>query len=163
LSYEIRVERLSPEEAPRLRALRLAALTEAPDAFGSTLAESAARSLADWARQLEKLPTFFAVHEGRDVGMVRGDAHEGVLGEAFLLSMWVAPEARGQGVGEALIEALLDWARGAGFQRVVLDVADQNAPAIALYARCGFVPTGETGSLPPPREQVREHRRARLL
>jgi ribosomal protein S18 acetylase RimI-like enzyme len=74
--------------------------------------------------------------------------------------MWVAPEARGHGVGEQLILAVKDWARSAGHARLLLDVADGNLPAVALYERMGFEPTGEIGSLPPPREHVAEHRRA---
>lgn len=64
---------------------------------------------------------------------------------------------------EALIDTLIDWARSAGFSRLVLDVADDNAAAVALYARHGFEPTGEVGCLPPTRTHIREHRRALIL
>lgn len=155
----MRIVRLTPDEGPRLRAIRLAALRDAPDAFGSTYAETAARPPADWAAQLRDLATFVAVLDGADAGMVRGGPGERA-GDAWLLSMWVAPSARGRGVGEALVAAVVDWARREGFARVVLDVADENAPAVGLYARLGFEPTGEVGHLPPPRERRREHRRA---
>ena len=59
-----------------------------------------------------------------------------------------------------LIEALIDWARTAGHDRLLLDVADTNLPAVRLYERMGFEPTGAVGSLPPPREHIREHGRA---
>jgi ribosomal protein S18 acetylase RimI-like enzyme len=73
--------------------------------------------------------------------------------------MWVAPEARGQGVGNALIDAVIEYARSSGAIRLLLDVGDHNQQAIALYARKGFKPNGQTGSLPAPRNHIREHQR----
>ena len=63
---------------------------------------------------------------------------------ATLFGMYVAPRVRGQGVGAALVDAVLSEARHRGKDRVVLEVAEVNAPAIALYGRCGFVRTGVT-------------------
>ena len=109
---------------------------------------------------MKRLATFVAVKKQVDVGMARGIADENEPKQAFLLSMWVAPDARGRGVGEALIQAVAHWARAAGHSRLLLDVADVNQPAVDLYERMGFEPTGATGSLPSPREHIREHRRA---
>lgn len=147
----------------RLRALRLAALADAPDAFGGTLAEAMVRTEEEWQRQLTLLPTFVAVEDGRDVGMVRTARHPELADTGELLSLWVAPAARGRGVGDALVAAVLEWAREGALRRVVLEVGDDNAAAIGLYARSGFTPTGETGSLPPPRTHIREHQRVRAL
>jgi len=140
-----RVERLGVEDADRLRTLRLRALQEAPDAFASTYEETARRPPESWRTALADLATFFAVIDGEDVGMVRGAPSSDCADDAFLLSMWVAPEARGTGMGESLVTAVVDWARDAGFSRVVLEVGDHNAQAIALYERMGFEPTGRTG------------------
>ncbi|MCY0989278.1 GNAT family N-acetyltransferase [Nannocystis sp. ILAH1] len=159
----MKIVRLGAHEGERLRAVRLAALGDAPDAFGGTLAEAAVRPADDWRRQLVELATFVAVVEGGDAGMVRAARHEVEPDTGELLSMWVAPAARGRGVGDALVDAVVAWARAEGLRRLVLDVGDANAAAIALYARNGFVPTGVTGSLPPPRTHVREHQRARPI
>lgn len=64
--------------------------------------------------------------------------------EAHLWGMWVAPEARGTGAGVALIDACVAWARTRGCSELRLDVKRTNAPAIALYARRGFVAAGDT-------------------
>ena len=64
-------------------------------------------------------------------------------GVAGLWGMWVTPDARRQGVGRQLVEAVVDWARAAGASRVELSVTDRADAAIALYAELGFVPTGE--------------------
>ena len=157
------IQRLTADDWARLRDLRLRSLRDAPDAFGSTYEDNAARAAETWRAQLESLATFVAVVDGADVGMVRGGPFDGDAFTAILLSMWVDPATRGAGVADALIDAVVGWARAAGYARMVLDVGDDNATAIALYARKGFAPTGRTGALPPPREHIREHERARLL
>jgi len=157
------IQRLSAVEGTRLRAIRLRALRDAPDAFGTTFEEAAAFPAETWAAQIEALATFIAVGEGADVGMVRGAPDEQRSDVSWLISMWVAPEVRGQGAGEALIAALAQWARSRGSVELRLDVADQNAPAIGLYARSGFEPNGVRGTLPSPRTHIREHQRVLQL
>ena len=156
------MEALSKSDWPRLKRIRLAALEDAPDAFGTTI--KTAREMPDdaWRQQAEDLPTFVATVDGSDIGMVRG-ATAASKSDAYLISMWVSPTARGRRVGEQLINAIVDWSRDAGFKRLLLDVADDNAPAIALYERVGFMPTGETNRYPSPRPHITEHRRALTL
>ena len=153
------VVRLTPDEGLRLRAIRLRALRDSPDAFGTVFADEEAKSIASWSQAIADLPTFVAVDEGCDVGMVRSGLDARRADTAWLISMWVAPGARRRGIGEALIEVVVAWAEASGIHRLLLDVADDNAAAIALYAKTGFQPTGEVGSLPPPREHIREHQR----
>ena len=155
----IDIKRLAADEGLRLRTIRLRALADAPDAFGSTYDETVARPMDSWTKQLQEIATFVAVIDGEDVGLVRGARDDLQPDAAWLISMWVSPEVRGQGVGEALIDAVIEWARVSGARRVLLDVGDHNQPAIALYARKGFEPNGTIGSLPTPRSHIREHQR----
>ncbi len=155
----LRLTQLTTDEGPRLRSIRLRALLDSPEAFGSTLEETAARPAESWSKQLRDLPTFVAINDGLDVGVVRGARDEARVETAWLISMWVAPEARRRGVGGVLVDAVIEWARSNGVTRLLLDVADNNAPAIELYARKGFEPNGEVSTLPPPREHIREHQR----
>lgn len=82
---------------------------------------------------------------------VEDDTWLGVVGgfvrvdpdEVHLISMWVAPEARGRGLAQALIRALARWARSRGASRILLFVQEANTPARALYARLGFAQTGD--------------------
>jgi len=60
------------------------------------------------------------------------------------LAIAVVPNARGKGVGGALLEALLERARAEGHQGVSLSVDRHNAGAIALYEQHGFRRVGET-------------------
>ena len=150
------IERLSAGDGERLRAIRLRSLRDAPDSFATTLEEAAGWSPESWNRQLEQHATFVASARGADLGLVRGALHHHLPDSGYLISMWVAPEARRQGVGSALVDAVVQWARTQGLIRLLLDVGEKNAPAIALYTRKGFVPNGDVGTLPPPREHLRE-------
>ncbi len=63
-------------------------------------------------------------------------AHRGTVG------MGLVPQWRGRGVGRALIDATLADALRLGFQRIELDVNDDNMRAIRLYEKAGFVREG---------------------
>jgi len=97
------------------------------------------------------------------VGLVTGAEYQGRDGAAGLFGMWTSPERRGSGVGTRLVEGVVSWARSAGYERVLLEVADTNAAAIRLYERMGFTPTGVTGTLPAPRAHISEHERELIL
>ena len=154
----IRFDELAAGEGQRLRSIRLRALRDTPDAFGTTFEEASAHTAETWSKQVLELPTFVAVKDGDDVGLVRCGRDQSHVDTAWLISMWVAPEIRRTGVAAALVELVIEWARTNGVSRL-LDVADENAPAIALYDRKGFKPNGEVGALPPPGQHIREHQR----
>ena len=86
---------------------------------------------------MTELATFVAVVHGHDVGVARGAAHPNVSMRE-LISMWVAPTARRQGVGAQLIDSVAAWANVAGSTALVLDVVATNASALSLYERAGF-------------------------
>jgi GNAT superfamily N-acetyltransferase len=54
----------------------------------------------------------------------------------------VRPEARGRGVGTALLRFVIDEARRQGVLRLTLLTDGENRRAQALYSRCGFRPSG---------------------
>ena len=62
--------------------------------------------------------------------------------EAELLTLAVAPEARGRGLGRALLRGALEQARAEGAEAMHLEVAAGNTPAINLYAGEGFERVG---------------------
>ncbi len=59
-----------------------------------------------------------------------------------LVSLWAAPCARGHGVADLLVGAVIDHAQAAGAPRVTLWVTRGNARARSFYQRMGFTPTG---------------------
>ncbi len=83
-------------------------------------------------------PLVFLLVEG-DAGFLLGRS---VAGEAELLTLAVAPEARQRGLGRRLVARFLYQARLRGAGEAFLEVAADNAPALALYARAGFDEAG---------------------
>ena len=138
----VETKRLSPDDGPEWRAVRLRALEEAPYAFGSTLAawQGEHDTEARWRDRLENVPlNVVAWLDGCPAGQVAGTAPDPER-HVELISMWVAPEARGRGVADALIATAVQWARERSAVAVVLWVRRSNPPAIATYERNGFAP-----------------------
>ena len=131
----------------QLRDLRLRALQDAPNAFGSTYAEESLRTDADWvgwAADLAVGGSSFGVvaDDGGWIAMAVGAPHRDHPGEAGLFAMWVAPDARHAGIGRALVEHVVDWARSRDFPVLRLLVTRTNGGAIRMYRRCGFTDEG---------------------
>ncbi|SNS61712.1 Ribosomal protein S18 acetylase RimI [Pseudomonas japonica] len=137
---------LRAEQWPLYRDLRLRALRDAPEAFGSTLEAEAMRTDDDWAQRAMRAAagtddqSWFAVHGEDACGLVWGKRVAGDTVEVF--QMWVDPQARGLGAGRRLLEAVIAWARGLGVTRVCLGVTVGESAAARLYRGQGFRPIG---------------------
>lgn len=152
----MKVVQIHVGQEERLRQIRLRSLLDAPDAFGSTYEEVQARPPESWTAQLRDLPTFIAVRDGEDIGIVRGCPDDTDPSRVWLISMWVAPTARGQGASTALVQTLIDWALQTNANELVLEVGSYNERARALYERMGFRETGKRRHMPPPRDHIVE-------
>lgn len=133
------------------RGLRLAALAEAPGAFGSTLAEWSGDGDREerWRDRLS-IPgarDFVVLLDGAPAGMVSGVPTTDA-GVVELISLWVDPGARGRGVGERLIDAVERWGAEQGETTLRLLVMYDNPRAIALYERAGFTASADTDGIP---------------
>jgi GNAT superfamily N-acetyltransferase len=126
-----------------LRDLRLQALSDAPDAFGSTYARELARTTADWQRWLSPGVTFLLEGPSGAGGIVAGGRDASDPAIVHLMAMWVHPRRRGTDAADSLVAAVLSWARTEGAQVVRLDVVGSNARARRFYERNGFRPTGQ--------------------
>ena len=80
--------------------------------------------------------TFAYAHEDGFV-MARAAA-----GESEILTLAVAPQARGKGLGRALLQAAISKARLMGAETMFLEVGVENPAALALYAGLGFAKVG---------------------
>jgi ribosomal protein S18 acetylase RimI-like enzyme len=136
---------MEPDDWRLWRELRLAALTEAAAAFSSTVAEwSGARDTEQrWRARLEGVAlNLILTLAGEPAGMVSATAPN-AEGRIELISMWITPAARGQGVGDAAIRHVLAWAREKfPDSHVVLSVKADNDHARTLYERHGFLDSG---------------------
>lgn len=134
------------------RRLRLAALREDPAAFSSRLADwqGAGDREERWRDRLGMPDAFnlVALLDNSPAGMVSSVPTDRP-DEVELISMWVHRRARGRGVSDALVEAVVEHARGQGKRAVCLSVAEHNVAAFALYRRHGFVPAPELDKLMP--------------
>ncbi|UFR04359.1 bifunctional helix-turn-helix transcriptional regulator/GNAT family N-acetyltransferase [Streptomyces sp. Go40/10] len=103
-----------------------------------------ARIVADFAEDhdphLERV--WIAELAGRPVGSVMCVRDE-APGTARLRLLLVEPQARGHGIGDRLVRAVIDFARGAGYRELVLWTNDVLTGARRLYERHGFVLTAE--------------------
>ena len=149
----VSVRRLLPHEWQKYRDVRLESLKESPDAFGSTHDAEVRRPDSEWRRRVvlgtstdRALPLVCEMEEGI-AGLLWGRFNDEGTDEAHLYQMWVRPEARGKGIGSALLREAIDWARAQHASRLVLGVTSAESTAYRLYARAGFRDAGEDAPL----------------
>ncbi len=153
------ITRIGPADWESFRAVRLESLSEAPSAFGSRYEDWVEAPVERWQSRLTQVPlTLLARQDTTVVGVVSGQPD----GETWveLISMWVAPAARGTGVAGRLISAVADWA-SAQDRSTYLMVRSDNARARRAYERAGFVDKGVPDDWPldEPAENRMELRR----
>ncbi len=143
MSTHMLVRKLTEDDLEVVWTLRLRALRDNPEAFGSTYEETVARGKA-WMLQRfgqgdETL--FLGAFEETLIGMVGlhreaniKDRHKGLV-----FGMYVLPDRRQHGVGKALMQALIAQAQQlAGLEQLHLAVVTTNAAARHLYSTLGF-------------------------
>jgi putative hydrolases of HD superfamily len=139
---------LGAGDEDRYREIRLRALKDAPKAFASTFEREVAFDHEVWTSRLtgDAVVNLLAQADDRPAGVTSVRIEEN--GTSHLLGMWVAPEARGRGVGRLLIDAAVRWAREHHIATMVLWVTEANQSARSLYEKNGFRPTGGRQPLP---------------
>ncbi|MDB5948905.1 MAG: family N-acetyltransferase [Massilia sp.] len=127
------------EDWELLKQIRLAALTDAPSAFGVSHATAAANSDTQWRdRASGRGPAQFvlAFVDGVVAGLAGGVVTP--AWELELIAMWVRPEYRGAAVAAGLVGAIKTRAVEQGHERLVLGVSPSNERAAAFYRKQGF-------------------------
>jgi RimJ/RimL family protein N-acetyltransferase len=163
------VRRVTAADAARMRALRLEMLADHPLAFLETLAQAAARSHEGYRQRLAQAATggqlaqFIADPGGRSrlIGHAGGTILPEAPGETVIFAVYVTPAHRGGKLLAELIEAVSDWSRAAGRDRLMLEVVTGNDRAVRAYEKLGFEDTGERVPHPvlPALTELRMRRR----
>jgi len=83
---------------------------------------------------------FFAEADGKLAGRIKMLKWWNQFG--YVEDLVVNPDFRGMGIGRALLERGIQWARENEFPGVMLETQDDNVPACMLYQSCGFVLSG---------------------
>lgn len=138
------IRSLTTDDAAALQALRLEALEQAPQAFGSSHEEE--RDLGPdvfrlWATPTETSVIFGVFVDGRLAGMagVGRQSRLKMRHKAHIWGVYVSPNLRGQGLArQVLLAALAHIEAMPGVQQVKLSVSAGNASALALYETLGF-------------------------
>jgi ribosomal protein S18 acetylase RimI-like enzyme len=146
------VRRLTPDDAAVFQAFRLAALREAPTAFGSSFQEEKdfPASVIEGRLAIKPDRGPFGAFQGEEmVGLVAlgRENMKNLAHKALIWGMYVKPEHRGQGVAKALLQEALSLAKSVpGVLQVNLSVNAGNASAIRLYESFGFKAYGHEPS-----------------
>ena len=138
---------MTGDDADEFRRLRLRALKEHADAFGSSYETESAAPIEATAERLRRNAeaedsfTLGAYWGSRLVGMVGfyQEAREKTRHRGSIWGMYVPSEEQGKGVGRALLTRAIELARALpGLEQVELQVVTRNTRAVGLYSSLGF-------------------------
>lgn len=140
---KIEIVSLKPEEWQLYRDIRLKALKEEPQAFGSTYVDNSKRPDEFWMQRLDDASKMFsqwlvfAKVDKKIVGMVGAFLEK--LDEAHVIAVYVVPEAREKGISKMLMKELLAKIKTNGeIKKIVVDVNPEQVAALNLYKHSGF-------------------------
>lgn len=144
----MQIRALAPSDAVAFQALRLQGLRECAEAFASSYEEEVDAPVSDIESRLQARSgaiMFGAFRNGELCALVglQREVMVKLAHKSFIWGVYVAPAARGAGVGaQIMCHALNHAATVFGSRQVNLGVNTRNAAAIALYKRLGFVEYG---------------------
>jgi ribosomal protein S18 acetylase RimI-like enzyme len=137
------IRRLETADAALYREIRLEALEQNPEAFGSTFEREKDKPPSWFEADVRERDIFGAFLQGTLAGMAGYAAREipKHAHKAVLWGMYVRPTARNSGLGKRLVEVVLDHARER-VEALQLAVVSENEAARRLYGSLGFVEYG---------------------
>jgi len=140
---EIEVRQLTEDDAEIYREIRLQALELHPEAFQATYESAADLPLDAFRQRLRRYALFGGFIDGTLCGIVGflplknpKISHKGLI-----WGMYVKEEARGSGLAEKILDAVVDYARGE-VEQLLLSVIEDNGRARRFYEKMGFEPYG---------------------
>ena len=123
----------------RLRALRLAALKDTPDAFGAKYEDEVEKPILEWQDRLKNTNWCFVVADGVDVGLLAVDrAEKDRNSDCWLSSWWIHQDHRGSGIPKLMLNWLEQLCIEKKWEKIGLGVWPDNLRAISAYKKLGF-------------------------
>lgn len=148
MTADLLIRRVDLGDLRVARGVRLRALETDPSSFGSTYEREAAFADEVWEERISRsaggddATTLIAFRAGEAVGLVSAFRDDDEPHLFDVVGMWVAPEARGEGIGRRLLKEVEAWIGACGGTEVRLSVTNEAAAARALYASAGYEPDG---------------------
>ena len=137
---QIEITKAGAEAAQRLRSVRLAALKDAPEAFGAKHEDELLFSDSQWQDRLKYTYWCFVVADGVDIGLLAVDkADKDRNSDCWLSSWWISDAFRGQGVAQLMMEWVIKLSRENDWKIIGLGVWPENLRARSAYKKLGFV------------------------
>jgi L-amino acid N-acyltransferase YncA/DNA-binding MarR family transcriptional regulator len=140
----LRVRRASPEDAEAISAIYNQGIEDKVATLETTTRTGAER--AEWmAAKGDRYPVLVAVDDENEVcgwASLNQFSPRPAYDHVADISVYVARDRRGRGIGDLLLTALEKQARAIGFHKLVLAAFPTNAPGMRLYQRQGFVTVG---------------------
>jgi RimJ/RimL family protein N-acetyltransferase len=137
---QIEITKAGAEDAQRLRSLRLAALKDAPYAFGAKHEDELLISDSQWQDRLKYTHWCFVAADGVDIGLLAVDkADKDRNSDCWLSSWWINDAFRGQGVAALMMEWVIKLSKENEWKIIGLGVWPENLRARNAYKKLGFV------------------------
>lgn len=126
-------------DVDRLRALRLAALHDAPSAFGAKYDDEIKKPVSEWQERLKNTTWCFAVTDSVDIGLLAVDRSERDRNsDCWLSSWWIREDHRGSGIPKLMLNWVETLCLENYWEKIGLGVWPDNLRAIAAYKKLGF-------------------------
>jgi ribosomal protein S18 acetylase RimI-like enzyme len=135
----IEIVTVTVNDFERLRALRLAALKDTPDAFGAKYEDEVNKPISEWQGRLKNTNWCFVVADGVDIGLLAVDrAEKDRNSDCWLSSWWIRDEFRGSGIPKLMLNWLEQLCIEKNWEKIGLGVWPDNLRAISAYKKLGF-------------------------
>ncbi|WP_029040983.1 GNAT family N-acetyltransferase [Cucumibacter marinus] len=134
------IRRLTRADGAALRALRLKALADAPEAFAEALDDAERLSATEWQTRAES-ECIYGLFDGETLaGMAQIDRYQSAATrhKAWLTAVYLDGSLRGQGAGRSLLAHTIEDSRKRGILQLHLGVGEYNHAVRSLYESLGF-------------------------
>lgn len=137
---QIKIEKAQAFEAERLQRLRLAALKDAPYAYGAQYEVDKDKPISFWEQSLLNSHWFFTSSAGVDLGLIGVEKAAADRGsKCWIFGWWIQPAFRGQGIAALMLDAIDEFCVESQWRKQGLGVWPDNQRAIAAYLKLGFI------------------------